>query len=159
MVTAVSDFCTDAPLNVTIEVNHNGSLAEGRSVNLTCSSAANPPAVIHTWYRRTASSSILQVGSGQVLSLPSLELSNTGIYICQARNRLGENNSTEVLLEVDKSESEYARQTETKREWGSHDEGQMQRCGETEKWDKMRVMSEMCQDKIRNHIYLYMIRT
>lgn len=117
MVTAgLSDFCTDAPVNVSIEISYNGSLAEGSSVNLTCSSAANPAAVRYTWYRRTASSSLLQVGSGQVLSLPSLELSNTGLYLCQARNRLGENNSTEVLLEVDISESEYAGQTERKRE-------------------------------------------
>lgn len=111
MVTAVSLLCTDAPVNVSIEVRHNGSLAEGSSVNLTCSSAANPAADRYTWYRRTTSSSLLQVGSGQVLSLPSLELSNTGLYICQARNRLGESNSTEVLLDVDMLESEYAGQT------------------------------------------------
>uniref|UniRef100_A0A8C4I410 Ig-like domain-containing protein n=1 Tax=Dicentrarchus labrax TaxID=13489 RepID=A0A8C4I410_DICLA len=89
-----------APVNVLIEVSHNGTLAEGSSVNLTCSSAAKPVGR-YTWYRRTSSSSLLQVGSGKVLSLASLDLSNAGLYVCQVRNRLGEKSSSEVLLEVD----------------------------------------------------------
>lgn len=72
-----SDFCTYAPVNVLIEVSRIGSLAEGISINLTCSSTANPAAGRYTWYRRTASSSLLKVASGQVLSLPSLKRSNT----------------------------------------------------------------------------------
>ncbi|XP_042345039.1 B-cell receptor CD22-like isoform X2 [Plectropomus leopardus] len=75
-------------------------VVEGSSVNLTCSSSANPPADSYSWYRAPASglSSMLHVGSGQVLSLPSVEASHTGLYLCQARNKLGENNSTEVLI-------------------------------------------------------------
>ncbi|XP_034552856.1 B-cell receptor CD22-like isoform X2 [Notolabrus celidotus] len=73
-------------------------------VNLTCSSSANPAAVNYTWFRRktkSSSSSLLQVGSGQVLSVPIVELSHGGPYNCQARNTVGENNSTEVLLRED----------------------------------------------------------
>ncbi|XP_029306763.1 B-cell receptor CD22 [Cottoperca gobio] len=92
------------PLNVSVEMSYSGQLTVGSSVNLTCSSAANPAAHSYTWYSLgTASSvsSMLQVGSGQVLSLPSVDTSHTGLYFCQAANQLGENNSTEVLLTVD----------------------------------------------------------
>ncbi|XP_059195719.1 B-cell receptor CD22-like [Centropristis striata] len=75
-------------------------VVEGSSVILTCSSVANPAADNYTWYRSTVSSSMLQVGSGQVLSLSSVDASHTGLYLCMARNQLGENNSTEMLLAV-----------------------------------------------------------
>lgn len=102
-------FNTDPPLNVSVEVSHPGRLTVDSSVTLTCTSAANPAANDYTWYKRTESpSSVVQVGSGQVLSLPSVEASHTGLYLCQARNRLGGNNSTEVLLTLDETDSEYA---------------------------------------------------
>ncbi|XP_026228197.1 hemicentin-1-like isoform X2 [Anabas testudineus] len=86
------------PLNVSIEVSQPGSLALGKNVSLTCSSAANP-AADYTWYKGASSSSpLLQVGSGRVLPLLSVEASHTGLYLCRARNSVGENNSTEVLL-------------------------------------------------------------
>lgn len=97
-------FNTDPPLNVSVEVSHPGPLTVGGGVNLTCSSAANP-AANYTWYKRTDSAgSTLQVGSGQVLSLPFMEASHTGLYLCQATNRLGGNNSTEVLLAMKREE-------------------------------------------------------
>lgn len=90
------------PCNVSIEVSHPGRLAEGSSVNLTCSSAANPAAHSYIWYRRNISSSgsPLQVGVEHMLFLSSVEASDTGLYLCQAMNSLGGNNSTEVLLTV-----------------------------------------------------------
>ncbi|XP_031729640.1 B-cell receptor CD22 isoform X2 [Anarrhichthys ocellatus] len=95
------------PLNVSVEMSYSGHLTMGSSVNLTCSSAANPAADNYTWYSSAGSSfsSLLQVGSGQVLSLPSVEASHTGLYLCQASNRLGENNSNEVLLTVDETDT------------------------------------------------------
>ncbi|XP_078109635.1 B-cell receptor CD22-like isoform X1 [Sander vitreus] len=88
------------PLNVSVEISYSGHLTEGSSVNLSCSSVANPATDNYTWYRASvsSSSSLFQVGSGQVLSLPSVEASHSGLYLCQARNPLGQNNSTEVLL-------------------------------------------------------------
>lgn len=86
-----------SPLNVSAEVSQAGLLSVGSNVNLTCNSAANPEADNYTWY---SSSSRLQVASGQVLSLPSLEVSHSGVYLCQAGNSVGESNSTAVLLEV-----------------------------------------------------------
>ncbi|XP_019112341.2 B-cell receptor CD22-like isoform X1 [Larimichthys crocea] len=88
------------PVNISISMNPL-HVVGGRSVNLTCSSTANPPAN-YTWYKRTDSLSggDIQVGSGQVLSIPSVEQSHTGLYLCQATNQLGGNNSTELLLEM-----------------------------------------------------------
>lgn len=90
----------DNPVNISISMNPL-HVVGGRSVNLTCSSTANPPAN-YTWYKRTDSLSggDIQVGSGQVLSIPSVEQSHIGLYLCQATNQLGGNNSTELLLEV-----------------------------------------------------------
>lgn len=98
----------DPPLNVSTEVSQPGSLAVGSSVYLTCSSVANP-AADYTWYRgASSSSSLLQVGSGEVLSLLSVEASHAGLYLCRARNSVGENNATAMLLTLDKTDSEYA---------------------------------------------------
>lgn len=76
-------------------------VVEGDSVNLICSSSANPAADNYTWYKRTgsnSSTSMLQVGSGQVLSLPDMKPSQAGLYLCQVRNTVGVNNSPEMLL-------------------------------------------------------------
>lgn len=97
-------FNADSPLNVSAEVSQAGLLSVGSNVNLTCNSAANPEADSYTWY-----SSRLQVASGRVLSLPSLEVSHSGVYLCQAGNSLGESNSTAVLLEVEETKSESVR--------------------------------------------------
>ncbi|XP_056900482.1 B-cell receptor CD22-like isoform X3 [Takifugu flavidus] len=87
------------PENISITINP-AHVVWGSSVTLTCSSDANPPADTYIWYRNTNSSSSngLQVGSGQVLSIPSMEALHSGLYLCQARNQVGGKNSTEVLL-------------------------------------------------------------
>ncbi|XP_034468273.1 B-cell receptor CD22-like isoform X1 [Hippoglossus hippoglossus] len=98
-----TDFHLDVlygPMNMSILVDDQ-QFAEGSSVNLTCSSVANPEADNYTWYKRTdspSSSSWLQVGWGQVLSLPSVEASHTGRYLCQTSNSVGEGNSTDLLV-------------------------------------------------------------
>ncbi|XP_061899741.1 B-cell receptor CD22-like isoform X3 [Entelurus aequoreus] len=84
-----------------LDVQYLPSVAEGSSVNVTCSSTANPANHSHIWYKWTNSSSLLQMGIGQVLSLPSMETSHTGMYLCQARNRLGVVSSTKVLLAME----------------------------------------------------------
>ncbi|XP_063734807.1 B-cell receptor CD22-like isoform X2 [Eleginops maclovinus] len=92
------------PENISISID-SPEVVEGSSVNLSCSSAANPAAHNYTWFRQSAASSLssmLQVGSGQVLSLPSVDVSHTGLYLCTARNQLGENNSTELMLTMKK---------------------------------------------------------
>ncbi|XP_032415525.1 B-cell receptor CD22-like [Xiphophorus hellerii] len=88
------------PTNVSVSVNPEHIVA-GSGVNLTCVSDANPAADNYTWYKRaepTGSHSRVHVGSGQVLSLPFMESSHSGLYVCYVRNSLGEGNSTEVVL-------------------------------------------------------------
>uniref|UniRef100_UPI0037E816D5 B-cell receptor CD22-like n=1 Tax=Semicossyphus pulcher TaxID=241346 RepID=UPI0037E816D5 len=90
------------PMNMSVLMDPP-QVTEGSSVNMTCSSSANPAAENYTWYKRIespSSSLLLQVGSGWVLSLPSVEASHTGLYLCQAGNTVGENTSTEVLLSM-----------------------------------------------------------
>ncbi|XP_029694097.1 B-cell receptor CD22-like isoform X3 [Takifugu rubripes] len=89
----------DVPENISITINP-AHVVWGSSVTLTCSSDANPPADTYIWYRNTNSSSSngSQVGSGQVLSISSMEALHSGLYLCQARNQVGGKNSTEVLL-------------------------------------------------------------
>ncbi|XP_061573897.1 B-cell receptor CD22-like [Cololabis saira] len=91
------------PLNISVSVEPD-YITKGSSVNLTCSGAANPAADNHTWFKWTeslGSSSLVQVGSGPVLTLPSVEETHTGLYLCYVRNRLGENNSTVMMLVQD----------------------------------------------------------
>ncbi|XP_069393729.1 B-cell receptor CD22-like [Paralichthys olivaceus] len=101
-----------APLNVSIEMSRPGPLVKGSNVSLTCSDTANPAADNHTWYKALTSSvlsSMLKVGSGQVLSLPSLNATHSGLYLCRVRNSVGEGNSMGVLLmvyETDPTDSE-----------------------------------------------------
>ncbi|XP_070823319.1 B-cell receptor CD22-like [Chaetodon trifascialis] len=86
------------PVNISVSMNPL-HVSRGSSVTLSCSSAAYPAADNYTWYKRAASPHLmLQVGSGQELSIPSVDTSHTGLYVCQARSQLGESNSTEVLL-------------------------------------------------------------
>uniref|UniRef100_A0A8C6KQT5 Ig-like domain-containing protein n=1 Tax=Nothobranchius furzeri TaxID=105023 RepID=A0A8C6KQT5_NOTFU len=91
------------PINVSLSVDPP-HVTDGIRVNLTCTSAANPTADNYTWFRRSATSSSslwVQVGSGQVLSLPSMEPSHTGLYLCIVRSPLGESNSTEMMLAME----------------------------------------------------------
>ncbi|CAL8248406.1 unnamed protein product [Lota lota] len=91
------------PRNTTVRVEPQGEVLKGSSVNLTCSSVANPPVHKYTWwwYSGTApppvSSMLVPIGTGQVLHIPSLVSSQTGYYLCQARNSLGESNSSALL--------------------------------------------------------------
>nr|XP_057919464.1 B-cell receptor CD22-like isoform X3 [Doryrhamphus excisus] len=90
---------------VNLDVQYLPSVAGGSSVNIACSSAANPANRSFIWYKWSSPSSLLQVGSGQVLSLPSTNGSHTGIYLCQVKNLLGVTNSTKVLLAMEENNS------------------------------------------------------
>lgn len=93
-------------MNISISVDPQ-LFDEGSSVNLTCSSVANPTADSYIWYKMVdsdATSSMMQVGSGQLLSLPSVEESHSGVYLCKVRNSLGESNSTQVLLSMQRKQ-------------------------------------------------------
>uniref|UniRef100_A0A3Q3EQ57 Ig-like domain-containing protein n=1 Tax=Labrus bergylta TaxID=56723 RepID=A0A3Q3EQ57_9LABR len=90
-----------APRKVSLSVSPSSEVLKGSAVTFTCSSDANPT-VTHNGYSLHKDGHLISsgVGSGQVLSLPSMEVNHTGLYLCQARNTVGETNSTEVLLTI-----------------------------------------------------------
>ncbi|XP_060754303.1 titin-like [Neoarius graeffei] len=80
------------PKNVSVSIRPSGEIVEGSSVNLTCSSDANPPVEIYTWFKENKSS---PVGSGQ-----SYRALQSGQYYCEAQNKHGSERSAAVSLNV-----------------------------------------------------------
>ncbi|XP_030062928.1 vascular cell adhesion protein 1 [Microcaecilia unicolor] len=85
-----------APQNATIMVTPSSTVREGESLTLSCTAQGNPPARI-TWTKQSADK-ILQVLEGNdSITIPSAEFSDSGLYVCEARNAAG---STTVQTEV-----------------------------------------------------------
>ncbi|XP_021481118.2 B-cell receptor CD22 [Oncorhynchus mykiss] len=85
------------PRNTLVSISLSVPLLEGSSVNLTCSSQANPAVENYTWFKEDGTDTS-QTGSGDVLALTSLTSSDSGQYFCEARNREGAHKSNEVSL-------------------------------------------------------------
>lgn len=92
-------FTLDPPRNTLVSVSFSVPLLEGSSVNLTCSSHANPAVENYTWFKKDGTDTS-QTGSGEVLALTSLPSSDSGQYFCEARNREGAHKSTVVSLTI-----------------------------------------------------------
>ncbi|XP_035993546.1 B-cell receptor CD22 isoform X2 [Fundulus heteroclitus] len=75
----------DAPQRPSVSVSPSGEIVEGSSVNLTCSSDANP-AASYSWYKEDEEQSISDEAQ---LTLSSIQASDSGQYRCVASNRLG----------------------------------------------------------------------
>ncbi|XP_054459672.1 B-cell receptor CD22-like [Anoplopoma fimbria] len=79
----------------------SAEIVEGSSVNLTCSSDANP-AANYTWYKEGEDSS---KASGQIFTITDFRAEHSGNYYCEAQNNRGRRNSTLNLAVV--SDSSY----------------------------------------------------
>ncbi|KAL2086196.1 hypothetical protein ACEWY4_017255 [Coilia grayii] len=86
------------PRTTSVSVSPSADISEGSSVTLTCSSDANPPVETYTWYRRTGL--ISKLDSKQSYSISPISPEHAGYYYCEAKNRYGARNSTEVHLNV-----------------------------------------------------------
>ncbi|KAL6482226.1 hypothetical protein MHYP_G00103060 [Metynnis hypsauchen] len=84
-----------SPKNVSVSISPSDRIIEGRSVNLTCSSEANPPVKIYSWFKGST-----PVGEGKTYSIPNIRSEDSGEYTCQSRNDIGERRSTAVNLTV-----------------------------------------------------------
>ncbi|XP_036416145.1 sialoadhesin-like [Colossoma macropomum] len=73
------------PKSVSVSISPSGEIVEGSSVNLTCSSDANPPVQNYTWFKEGGSS---PVGSGH-----SYSVQPRGSYYCVAQNEYGSQKS------------------------------------------------------------------
>ncbi|XP_047659025.1 B-cell receptor CD22-like [Tachysurus fulvidraco] len=80
------------PKNVSVSISPSGEIMEGSSVNLTCSSDANPPVQNYTWFKVKESS---PVGSGQ-----SYRAVQSGQYYCEAQNKHGSERSAAVSVTI-----------------------------------------------------------
>ncbi|XP_036413264.1 B-cell receptor CD22-like isoform X2 [Colossoma macropomum] len=98
--TAVQINVTYPPKSVSVSISPSGDILEGSSVTLNCSSDANPPVKIYTWFKKGGTS---PVGSGQNYSIISITADHTGLYYCVAQNEHGALNGS-VMVTV-KSQS------------------------------------------------------
>uniref|UniRef100_A0A3B4YLF0 B-cell receptor CD22 n=1 Tax=Seriola lalandi dorsalis TaxID=1841481 RepID=A0A3B4YLF0_SERLL len=79
-----------APKLLSVSVSPSGEIVKGSSVNLTCSSDANP-AANYTWYKENEDS---PKASGQIFTIADLRPEHSGNYYCEAQNTRGCRNST-----------------------------------------------------------------
>ncbi|XP_031676033.1 sialoadhesin-like isoform X1 [Oncorhynchus kisutch] len=88
---------TYGPKNTSVSVSPSGGIVEGSSVTLTCSSDANPPVDIYTWYKKNVTS---PKASGQSYSITNISSEDRGEYYCEASNIKGTETSIPVHINV-----------------------------------------------------------
>ncbi|XP_060938587.1 carcinoembryonic antigen-related cell adhesion molecule 5-like [Limanda limanda] len=88
----------DAPKPPSVSVSPSGEIMEGSSVNLTCSSDANPAAK-YTWYKRNGDKKVQPPSEETQFVLSSIRSSDSGEYYCTAENELGRS-SANILITV-----------------------------------------------------------
>uniref|UniRef100_A0A665UEY9 B-cell receptor CD22 n=1 Tax=Echeneis naucrates TaxID=173247 RepID=A0A665UEY9_ECHNA len=88
-----ASFPPDPPKNISVSVSPSAEMVEGSSVNLTCSSDANPAANI-TWYKEGEDS---PKASGQIFTITDLRPEHSGNYYCEVQNTRGRRRSALYL--------------------------------------------------------------
>ncbi|XP_067355823.1 B-cell receptor CD22-like [Channa argus] len=88
-----------APKLPSVSVSPSAEIVEGSSVNLTCSSDANP-AANYTWFKKNGNPD-LQLISKQQLVFSSILSSDAGHYYCTAENELGRRTSEYKFVNVE----------------------------------------------------------
>ncbi|XP_053274849.1 B-cell receptor CD22-like [Pleuronectes platessa] len=83
-----------APKPPSVSVSPSGEIMEGSSVNLTCSSDANPAAK-YTWYKRSGDKQVQRLSEETQFVLSSIRSSDSGEYYCTAEN---ENTASKRVL-------------------------------------------------------------
>uniref|UniRef100_A0A3B4ZX82 Ig-like domain-containing protein n=1 Tax=Stegastes partitus TaxID=144197 RepID=A0A3B4ZX82_9TELE len=82
-----------------VSVSPSAEIVEGSSLNLTCSTDANPAAT-YTWYKEDEDS---PKASGQIFTIPDFRAEHKGNYYCEVQNTRGRHNSTLHLTVVSSS--------------------------------------------------------
>ncbi|KAM8772583.1 B-cell receptor CD22-like [Acanthopagrus schlegelii] len=95
MSSSVSVDVQYGPRLPSVSVSPSAEIMEGSSVNLTCSSDANP-AANYTWYKENEDS---PKASGQIFTITDFRAEHSGNYSCEVQNRRGRN-KTGVHLTV-----------------------------------------------------------
>ncbi|XP_058866600.1 B-cell receptor CD22-like [Acipenser ruthenus] len=88
-----------SPKNTSVLINPSGEIHEGDHVTLSCSNNANPAVSRYTWFE-VKGDNITEKSAEQDLTFTDINLSDSGLYYCEARNEHGAENSTAVQLNV-----------------------------------------------------------
>ncbi|XP_034543301.1 B-cell receptor CD22-like [Notolabrus celidotus] len=88
-----------APKIPSVSVSPSGPIVEGSSVNLTCSSDANPAAT-YTWYKKNGNRGVQQLSKNTQLVFRSIQSSDSGEYSCEAKNKLRTTRSNSISIDV-----------------------------------------------------------
>uniref|UniRef100_A0A096MI41 Si:dkey-33i11.1 n=1 Tax=Poecilia formosa TaxID=48698 RepID=A0A096MI41_POEFO len=88
-----------SPKNTHVWTSPQRDIREGSSVNLSCSSHAQPPPSRYVWYR-IIGDQVVPKGHSQNLTFPSVGAQHAGQYYCIASNRLGSQSSLVSSLTV-----------------------------------------------------------
>ncbi|XP_067248248.1 sialic acid-binding Ig-like lectin 5 [Chanodichthys erythropterus] len=87
-----------SPKNTSVSVLPSGSVLEGSSVTLTCSSDANPAVLNYTWSRESEGQ-LKQLQTGDMLTFNKTNQTQRGLYHCTAQNKHGTQVSS-VMLDI-----------------------------------------------------------
>nr|XP_015192001.1 PREDICTED: B-cell receptor CD22-like isoform X1 [Lepisosteus oculatus]XP_015192002.1 PREDICTED: B-cell receptor CD22-like isoform X1 [Lepisosteus oculatus]XP_015192003.1 PREDICTED: B-cell receptor CD22-like isoform X1 [Lepisosteus oculatus] len=88
-----------SPKNTSASVSSSGTILQGNSVTLTCSTNANPPVTNYTWFKVNGSKTV-QTGAEQTLTFNITDTDSVQYY-CEAQNEHGKGNSTTVQLQAE----------------------------------------------------------
>ncbi|KAL7833951.1 hypothetical protein AOLI_G00289110 [Acnodon oligacanthus] len=88
-----------SPRNTSAVMASSGERMEGDSVTLSCSSDANPPVLIYSWFKQRAAEDA-PLTTGQNYTITNISSQHIGLYYCTAHNQLGQHSSTPTRLDV-----------------------------------------------------------
>eukprot|EP00063_Salmo_salar_P063270 XP_014038105.1 PREDICTED: basigin-like [Salmo salar] len=88
VVKGINSPAVYGPKNTSVSVSPSGEIVEGSSVNLTCSSDANPPVDKYTWYK-TKYKKMAMRHSGQRYTIHNISSEDREGYYCEALNIIG----------------------------------------------------------------------
>ncbi|ESO99904.1 hypothetical protein LOTGIDRAFT_158062 [Lottia gigantea] len=87
------------PELVQIKPDNIDSVAEGTSLQVTCSANCNPVCQF-TWYFQSQESGYIKPATGGVLNLPNIYRNEAGLYICEVNQAEIVNSSKTVEIEI-----------------------------------------------------------
>ncbi|CAJ1083107.1 sialoadhesin isoform X2 [Xyrichtys novacula] len=87
-----------APRSTVAALSMSSPVSEGSTVALMCSSDANPPVRLFTWYKDNGGR-LTKRAEGEMLIL-QVRHNDSGLYLCEARTQRGSQRSTPVSLQV-----------------------------------------------------------
>ncbi|KAL6461874.1 hypothetical protein MHYP_G00300190 [Metynnis hypsauchen] len=104
-----------SPRNTRAVMVPSGERMEGDSVTLSCSSEANPPVLIYSWFKQRAAADA-PLTTGQNYTITDISSQHSGLYYCTAHNQLGQHSSTPTHLDVLRCSSSQRDKKSSRRE-------------------------------------------